>query len=173
MKYAYQIIRSGRKTAALEIDEDCRLILRVPLRYADKAAERLVEDHMQWIEKHMEIQKRRKLNRKTLSEEEITALKEKAKRELPLKVERFSKQMGLFPTSVRITSAQKRFGSCSGKNGLCFSYLLMRYPEEAVDYVVVHELAHIRHKNHGAAFYELIAAYLPDYKERIQILKGR
>ena len=47
----------------------------------------------------------------------------------------------------------------------------MRYPEEAIDYVVVHELAHIRHKNHGEAFYQLIASVLPDYKERIKLLK--
>lgn len=173
MKYAYQVIRSGRKTAALEIDENCRLILRVPFRYSDKDAEKLAEDHMQWIEKHMKIQKDRKQKRKTLTEEDIAALKEKAKREIPLKVARYSKQMGLYPTSVKITSARKRFGSCSGKNGLCFSYLLMQYPEAAVDYVVVHELAHIRHKNHGEAFYALIAAYLPDYKERIRLLKGR
>ena len=47
----------------------------------------------------------------------------------------------------------------------------MRYPEAAVDYVVVHELAHIRYKNHGPAFYRLIASVLPDYKERIKLLK--
>ena len=47
----------------------------------------------------------------------------------------------------------------------------MRCPEKAIDYVVVHELAHIRHKNHGAAFYQLIASVLPDYKERIKLLK--
>lgn len=66
---------------------------------------------------------------------------------------------------------EKRFGSCSASNRLCFAWRLMRYPEAAVDYVVVHELAHIRYKNHGPAFYRLIASVLPDYKERIKLLK--
>ena len=47
----------------------------------------------------------------------------------------------------------------------------MLYPPEAIDYVVVHELAHIVHKNHGAKFYSLIAKYMPDYKEREKMLK--
>ena len=100
------------------------------------------------------------------------ALKLKAKEIIPQKVEHFAKIMNLKPTSVKITSAQKRFGSCSGKNSLCFSYILMQYPEKAIDYVVVHELAHIVHKNHSKDFYKLIATYLPDYKERIKLLKS-
>jgi predicted metal-dependent hydrolase len=79
--------------------------------------------------------------------------------------------MGLEPTGVGITGAEKRFGSCSAKNRLSFSWRLMRYPEAAVDYVVVHELAHIRHKNHGKEFYALIESYMPDYKERRKLLK--
>ncbi|MEG1614194.1 MAG: M48 family metallopeptidase, partial [Oscillospiraceae bacterium] len=76
------------------------------------------------------------------------------------------------PTAVKITSAEKRFGSCSGKNSLCFSYRLMQYPQDAIDYVIVHELAHIKHKNHSKNFYELIEQYMPDYKERNAILKN-
>lgn len=79
--------------------------------------------------------------------------------------------MNLYPTALKITSAKTRFGSCSGKDSICFSYLLMRYPDEAIDYVVVHELAHIKHKNHSKAFYTLIEKYLPDYKEREKLLK--
>ena len=48
----------------------------------------------------------------------------------------------------------------------------MLYPPDAVDYVVVHELAHIRHKNHGKQFYALIAQVMPDYKERERLLKN-
>ena len=73
--------------------------------------------------------------------------------------------MNIKPTGVKITSAQKRFGSCNGKNSLCFSYILMLYPDEAVDYVVVHELSHIRHHNHSKDFYKLISSVLPDYKD--------
>ena len=79
--------------------------------------------------------------------------------------------MGVTPTGLKVTSAQKRYGSCSGKNSLCFSCFLMRYPEEAIDLVVVHELCHIREKNHGPRFYALLEQHLPDYKERKKLLK--
>lgn len=91
--------------------------------------------------------------------------------ELPRRVEYYSEKMGLYPTSVKITSAATRFGSCSGKNSICFSYRLMLYPPEAVDYVVVHELAHIKEKNHSARFYALVERYMPDYREREKLLK--
>ena len=57
--------------------------------------------------------------------------------------------MGLTPAAVTITGARKRFGSCSASNRICYSWRLMQYPEAAVDYVVVHELAHIVHKDHS------------------------
>lgn len=87
------------------------------------------------------------------------------------RVEYYSEKMGLYPASVKITSAATRFGSCSGKNSICFSYRLMLYPPEAVDYVVVHELAHIKEKNHSARFYALVERYMPDYREREKLLK--
>ena len=80
--------------------------------------------------------------------------------------------MGVCPTGMRITGARTRFGSCSGKNSICFSWRLMAYPQEAVDYVVVHELAHILHKNHGPAFYQCIESVLPDWRQRRALLKG-
>ena len=79
--------------------------------------------------------------------------------------------MGLKPKGVKITSAKKRFGSCSANDSICYSWRLMLYPKEAIDYVVVHELAHIVHKNHGQGFYSLIEKYLPDYKERENLLR--
>ena len=92
---------------------------------------------------------------------------------LPGRVAHYSRIMGLTPTGITVTGAEKRFGSCSGKNRLCFSWRVMLYPPEAIDYVVVHELAHIKHKNHGREFYALVASVLPDYRHRENILQGR
>ena len=78
----------------------------------------------------------------------------------------------LTPKSVKITSAKKRFGSCSPQNGLCFSLYLMTYPDEAVDYVVVHELAHIRYHNHSPAFHALVGRYLPDQTKPRALLRA-
>ena len=86
-------------------------------------------------------------------------------------MEYYSALMGLTPTALHITSAKTRFGSCSGKNSISLSWRVMQYDERAIDYVVVHELAHIKHHNHGKQFYALIERYLPDYKERAKILK--
>ena len=79
--------------------------------------------------------------------------------------------MGVEYSGVKITSAKTRYGSCSAENSICFSYLLMLKPLRAVDYVVVHELAHTVHHNHSRQFYALIEKYMPDYKERIKELK--
>lgn len=95
----------------------------------------------------------------------------RAKTYLPDRIAHYSQIMGVLPTAVTITEAKKRFGSCSATNRICFAWRLMRYPEAAIDYVVVHELAHIRYKNHGADFYRLIASVLPDYQERIKLLR--
>lgn len=171
LDFDYRVIKSKRKTATIEIDENCNIVLRVPLRFSQKSIDDLINRHTNWIEKHLLIQKEKQQHKIVLSPEQIMALKLKAKEIIPQKVEHFAKIMNLKPTSVKITSAQKRFGSCSGKNSLCFSYILMQYPEKAIDYVVVHELAHIVHKNHSKDFYKLIATYLPDYKERIKLLK--
>ena len=81
--------------------------------------------------------------------------------------------MGVTPMGVRISRAKKRFGSCSAENRISYSYRLMAYPEAVIDYVVVHELAHIRHKNHSADFYAFVARFLPDYKAREAILKHK
>ncbi|MCH5300606.1 MAG: M48 family metallopeptidase [Ruminococcus sp.] len=173
LDYEYRVIKSKRKTAAIEIDEDCNLILRLPLRYSQKSVDKLISDHKEWIEKHMIIQREKQKNKIILSDEQIKALRSRAMDIIPERVEYFSNIMGLKPSGVKITSAQKRFGSCSGKNSLCFSYILMQYPMETVDYVVVHELAHIVHKNHSKEFYRLIEKYLPDYKLREKMLKRR
>ncbi len=171
MNYDYSVIRSKRKTLALEITSDLRIVVRAPMRASAQSIERLVRSNTDWIVTHLDRQRERAARRVVLSEEEKCALIAQAKESIPPRVAHFAAIMGLYPSGVKITRAEKRFGSCSGKNSLCFSYHLMRYPDAAVDYVVVHELAHIRHKNHGREFYALIASVLPDYKQRKKLLR--
>ena len=90
---------------------------------------------------------------------------------LPQRTAFWSARMGLSPTQIRITSARRRFGSCSSEGHICYSWRLMQYPPEAIDYVIVHELAHLKHMNHSPAFYALVAKYLPDHKARRALLK--
>ena len=173
MKYPIEIVRSDRKTISLEITKDLNVRIRAPKNADEASLLAIAEQNAAWIEKHMEIQKRRKEARTSyeLTEEDIALLKAEAKRVLPQKVEYYAKLMGVKPKSVKITSAHSRFGSCSGDNAICFSYILMRYPEEAIDYVVVHELAHIKHHNHSRSFYAFVGKILPDYKKRQAMLR--
>lgn len=168
----YELIRSKRKTMALEITPDCRVLIRAPMRVPQARIDTFVESHTSWIANHLEQQRQRAASAPPPpTEAEIIALKDAARAILPQKVADWSQTMGVTPTGLKITTARKRYGSCNGKNSLCFSCFLMRYPEEAIDLVVVHELCHIREKNHGPKFYALLEHYLPDYKERKKLLK--
>ena len=173
MDYEIEIVRSDRTTIALEITKDLRVLIRAPKAATDETLYAIAEKNKAWIEKHLEIRRQRNEARTAyeLTDTDIERLKAEARRVIPPKVDYYAKLMGVKPKSVKITSAHSRFGSCSGQNGLCFSYILMRYPEEAIDYVVVHELAHIKHHNHGRSFYAFIGKFMPDYKQREKLLR--
>lgn len=167
----YEIVRSRRRTVALEVTREGRVLVRAPLRMPQGEIERFVASHAAWLEKAQAKVAARQAAHPPLTEQETAALRQRAKELLPDRVAHYAAIMGVTPTSVKITSARTRFGSCSGKNGICFSLYLMQYPEEAIDYVVVHELAHIRHHDHSPAFYDQVARVLPDYKARQRLLK--
>lgn len=86
----------------------------------------------------------------------------KAREHIPARVEHFSRVLNLQPRGVRITSARSRWGSCSEDNSLAFSFRLMMAPSQVIDYVVVHELVHIREKNHSSKFWRLVIEAMPD-----------
>ena len=168
----YELIRSGRKTLALEITRDCRVLVRAPRRLSRERIDAFVAKHAAWIAAHLEQQRRRAaLAPPAPTAEEIAALKERARQLLPPKVALWGEKMGLRPAGVKITAARTRYGSCSGRNSLCFSCFLANAPEAAVDLVVVHELCHIRVKNHGPDFYALLERTLPDWRERKRLLR--
>lgn len=169
----YEIIYSSRKTLCLEIKIGGKIIVRAPQSTSRKKIEDFVKSHTNWISGVQARQTARATNEyhRTLSDDDILTLKSKAKKHIPPRVKYFSSIMRLFPSAVKISSAKTKFGSCSSKNSLNFSYRLMLYPPDAIDYVIVHELAHIKHHNHSKDFYALIEKYLPDYKEREKLLK--
>ena len=84
---------------------------------------------------------------------------------LPQKVQEHSIRMNLFPTSISYRKNKRTWGSCNYKNGLNFNILLMKFPLQVMEYVIVHELAHIKHKNHSKDFWNLVAIFCPNYKE--------
>jgi len=89
------------------------------------------------------------------------------------KIAFFTKQMNVNPTAIRITSANTRWGSCSGKNSVNFSWKLIMAEDETINYVIVHELAHIKQHNHSPNFWNIVESIIPDYrkeKEKLKIL---
>lgn len=167
-----KIIRSDRKTISVEISPELEVIVRAPKRMKQRDIDRFIDDHREWIEKHIELRKQRSKNRPpepTLTE--IECLKNKAKEILPKKVFFFSELMNVEPKGVKITSAKKRLGCCSSDNRICFSYRVMQYPDDIIDYVVIHELAHIKEHNHSGRFYDVVKRYCPDYKDRERRMK--
>ncbi len=167
----YKIIRSARKTLALEITLKGDIIVRAPRLVTDKTITDFVNSHLDWITKTLKKQEKRRALNPEPTAEEIKELKDKARKVLPERVDFWSKKTGLYCTGITITSAKTRYGSCSGKNSISFSCLLMRHSPEIVDYVVLHELAHTKHHNHSKQFWNLVKKYMPDYEVRRDLLK--
>lgn len=166
----YRIVYSDRRTVSLCV-KGAEIIVRAPRAVSEKRIAEIVERHKEWIEKQLEKQKLSRIKDTPLTDGQIKLLKKNAKQILKYKTEYFAKIMGINYGRITITSAKTRFGSCSSKGDISYSYRLVLYPEEAVDYVVVHELAHRKEMNHSPAFYKIIEAVLPDYKARRALLK--
>lgn len=98
--------------------------------------------------------------------------KERATSKILLLAEKWSKQMEVSPAHISFRKANKRWGSCSATNRISFNYHLMKLPISCIEYVIVHELAHICCKNHSAAFWSLVGKYMPDYREMEERIKG-
>ena len=167
----FRLVRSRRKTLAIEVTREGAVVVRAPLRCPQKTIDSFVAGRRDWIEAALQRQSQRLAAHPPLTESELESLRQQAKAYLPGRVALWSQRMGLAPAAVKITSARTRFGSCSSKNSLCFSLYLMQYPPEAIDAVVVHELCHMRHRDHSPAFYAEVERWLPDYREREKLLR--
>ena len=166
----YKLIYSKRKSISASVKGGI-LTVRAPYGVPESIIEEFLQKHSAWIKEHLKEAQKREDKFSSLSETEITALKKNARVYLTDKTECFSKIMGLKYGRITITSAETRFGSCSSKGNISYSWRLMLYPEEAREYVVVHELAHLVEMNHSSRFYKIIEKVLPDYKERKRMLK--
>lgn len=167
-----QVIRSNRKTLALEIKSDLLVRARIPVCTTDAQLRDFVAKNEAWIcRKHREIRTRAAHRapgiRPLPPKEEWQEIKE----EIAGRVRHYEKIMGLTCNRVTIRDQKTRWGSCSSKKNLNFNYRLAYMPQEILDYVVVHELAHLRHMDHSREFWACVGRYLPDYQERRAWLK--
>jgi predicted metal-dependent hydrolase len=203
-----KIVRSRRRTLALIVTPEARVIVRAPLKAPAALINDFVKKQQGWIQKKVgEMKGRPQVLVHAYEEGEIfwflgrayplhivddagtgvqrTDLlcvsrtimpdirsgiqrwyREEAHKEIHSRCMWFSMMTGYSPASVRITDARQRWGSCTCRGGLNFSWRLIQAPLEIVDYVIVHELVHLRQPDHSRQFWAKVEALMPDYKRR-------
>lgn len=160
---SYTIVRSSRKTIAIQILPSGEVLVRCPKRLPKRDIEAFVQSRRSWIEGHLE-----KLSGQPqlppFTAQELQLLAEQARQAISERLAYFAPQVGVTFGRVTIRSQHTRWGSCSAKGNLNFNCLLMLCPGEVLDYVVVHELCHRKQLNHSAAFWAEVAQVMPDYR---------
>lgn len=175
--------KRGLKNTYLRIVDKNVIQINSNLFFSKNDAIKLINKKEDWIEKSFLKLQRNILNEndflffgvvhKNLDNRNLDDFyKKEAKKIIPLLVDKFSKKMNLFPKELKYRKNKRTWGSCNYKNTITFNYLLVKFPLEVIEYVVIHELAHIKEKNHSKKFWDLVEEYCPDYKKRVKIFKS-
>lgn len=169
------VIRSARKSLGLEVRDANTVLARIPTRVSDRELKAFVENHRSWILEKTAVMAEREENRKSTPAPPPELLSKTDRMKIQLKigkrVRHYCEKMGVTVGYVTVKNQKTRWGSCSAKGNVNFNYQLAFLPDELLDYVVIHELAHRRHMNHSRAFWAEVEKYCPDYLERREQLK--
>ena len=166
----YRVIRSSRKTIAVQIVPGGEVLVRCPRRMSDGDIRRFVQSKSGWIEKHLEKQSAAALL-PAFTDAQLQALARQARQIIPERTAYFANLLGVRYGRITIRSQRTLWGSCSSKGNLNFNCLLMLTPPEVLDYVVVHELCHRKEMNHSSRFWAEVERVLPDYDLRRRWLR--
>lgn len=171
-----EVRRSNRRSLAIEVTKDAKVIVRAPLLLPVFQIKKFVFQKEEWIIEHVAIAKKKQMERAESDDvdtdrERIRYLTAQARMHLPDRVKYFAEMMGVSYGRISIRHQKTRWGSCSGKGNLNFNCMLMAMPPEIQDYVVVHELCHLKEMNHSPRFWNEVEMVLPNYKERRAWLK--
>lgn len=166
-EYNVEVRRSKRKSAAIKITADMQIVVFVPLYVSDNEIEKMVISKSKWIDEHMlkvqsTIDERSKLEKITF--EQIKELADQAVEYIPKRVKYYAEKENFVYNKITIKDLVSRWGSCSTKGNLNFNCLLMLTPDYVIDYVVVHELCHLREMNHSEKFWAEVEKIMPDYQ---------
>ena len=170
------VIRSARKSLGLEVRDQNTVFARIPARLLDRELKQFVEAHREWILEKTKLTAQREENRKKTPTPPLESLSKTDRMKIQLKigkrVRHYCEVMGVTVGWVTVKNQKTRWGSCSAKGNVNFNYQLAFMPEELLDYVVIHELAHRRHMDHSREFWAEVEKYCPDYKKRREELKN-
>lgn len=135
-----------------------KIIIKAPEKVSKKEIEKIVEQKTEWIQKTIEKENKKQEKKPKYTKEEFKKIIEKNSTELIQKT-------GLKPNKITIKQIKYAWGSCSSKKNITINLELIKYSEQAIKYVILHELCHIKHMNHSKEFWNLVEKYMPDYKQ--------
>lgn len=176
-KIPVTVIKSKRKTWAVSVEENGEVLLKIPLFATEADINRILDEKSDWIAAH--YKKRQDMLKKrpvsTLAPAQREALKKRyvqaAKEYIPKRAAYYRQFTGGEYTRITIREQKTRWGSCSSRGTLSFNWKLMLAPPTVLDYVVVHELCHLKHMDHSREFWAAVENVMPDYKEKRKWLK--
>lgn len=169
-----ECVRSWRaRSIRLVVRPDGTLRLTYPLFTSKSRAIAFAESKLVWIEHTRQRLMEHKSAMTMVTPAEVERLRREARKYIPSTIERLARDNGFTYSSLRISSAHTRWGSCSGKNGISISLFVMILPEHLREFIILHELCHTRHHNHSAAFHTLLNTLVGGKeKSLIKELKG-
>jgi predicted metal-dependent hydrolase len=160
---------------SLTIEQDGSITIRAPKGIGKRHIDDFLKQKKKWIIKHVEKAKLRneksEIFAQKIDKKEIPKYKKMARKRLEERADHFSSTYGLRYKSIRLSSAKTRWGSCGPTNNLNFNWVIIFAPPQIIDYLVVHELAHTRHKNHQKHFWQTVEEMHPEYKENRKWLR--
>lgn len=153
----YILIRANIKNVYLHI-KDGQLIVKAPNRISKKEIDKIVLKKAKWIDNNLK-------KAKVKQEKEDLYTKEEFIQIIKDTVKDMSNLTGLYPQKCTIKDIKYAWGSCSSKKNISLNSNLIKYSRQAIQYVVLHELCHIKYMNHSKDFWNLVGIYMPNYKE--------
>lgn len=152
-----ECVRSLRaRSIRLMVRSDGSLRVTYPIFASRAKAIAFVESKEAWIVATRGRMEQRRTNYPTITQEDVKRLRAQARATLPALIAELAAKHGFRYTSLRISSAHTRWGSCSGNNGISLSLFIMLLPQHLREFIILHELCHTRHHNHSAAFHALL-----------------
>ena len=167
------VIRSARKTLAIEITSDLQILVRAPYKMPMRDIQSFLDQKSNWIQKtYAELQMQAAAApAEKFTQQELETLRQTAQEDIPERACRFAGMMDVSYDKISFGFQKSLWGSCSMAGNLRFNCLLMCTPPEIRDYVVVHELCHLIHMNHSPAFWAEVAILFPEYNAAKQWLR--
>ena len=169
-------LRKHRQAKRLKLAIYCdgNFVVTVPWRMSIWNVDQFIREHADWVLEKMKSMK--KLGKNNLfarnDRAEYLELKERARALVYNRLEKFNKFYDFNYKGVAIRNQKTRWGSCSSKGNLNFNYKIVLLPPRHADYIIVHELCHIKEFNHSKRFWNLVAKTIPEYEKIIADLRA-